>query len=109
MNSNSKHAEICRKLKAGPVIPPPVQGEAATFVSWGNHPEDMNYVEAVPPEGVCKNRYCPDRGARHEKLVRGYCQPCASIRRPVGRNREHRVDRTRVGWGSLAGIDRDQR
>jgi len=57
------------------------------------HPEDMRYTDVEPPVGVCKNRYCPEPRARHDDLVRGYCAPCASIRRPVG------AARTRgTGW-----------
>ena len=48
------------------------------------HPGDMRYTDAEPPEGICKNRYCPEPSVQHEDLVRGYCAPCASIRRPVG-------------------------
>lgn len=107
MNSNSEHAAICRKLKAGITIPPPSHRDTKTFVSWGYHPEDMNFQGPTQPDGVCKNRYCPDRGVRHDTLTRGYCEPCASIRKPTGRNRDHKVDRSRLGWGSLAGIDRD--
>ena len=44
---------------------------------------DENYITLRPPEGFCKNRYCPDGRATHDVLVRGYCEPCASIRRPV--------------------------
>jgi hypothetical protein len=47
------------------------------------HPEDMRYTDVEPPVGVCKNRYCPEPRARHDDLVRGYCAPCASIRRPT--------------------------
>jgi hypothetical protein len=47
------------------------------------HPEDMRYTDVEPPVGVCKNRYCPEPRARHDDLVRGYCAPCASIRRPL--------------------------
>ena len=35
-----------------------------------------------PPKGVCKNKLCPEEPQRHENLVRGYCEPCASIRVP---------------------------
>lgn len=107
MNSNSEHAAICRKLKAGIKIPEPGDVNAKTFVSWGYHPEDMTYQGLVAPLGACRNRYCPDRGVRHETLTRGYCTPCASIRKPTGRNKYHKVDRSRLGWGSLAGIERD--
>ena len=43
---------------------------------------DENYVGFTPPEGFCKNRYCPDGRTTHDALVRGYCEPCASIRVP---------------------------
>ena len=82
MNSNSRHAATCRKLKAGIVIPPPGHPDAKLYVEWGNHPEDMAYQSLTPPEGMCRNRYCPDRGVRHDTLTRGYCDPCASIRVP---------------------------
>jgi len=83
------------KLRQGPIIPPPHYhrlGEKK-FVDWGDHPEDMNYTSDKPPEGVCKNRYCVDGRVRHEELVRGYCSPCASIRRPVVSKKEWRADR----------------
>jgi len=35
-----------------------------------------------PPKGVCKNKYCPEPPSRHDKMVRGYCETCASIRVP---------------------------
>lgn len=40
-----------------------------------------------PPRGVCKNKYCPEGLQRHDKLVRGYCEPCASIRVPPSQYR----------------------
>lgn len=98
------------KLRQGPIIPPPHYhrlGEKQ-FTDWGDHPEDMTYTSDKPPEGVCANRYCPDGRVSHDKLVRGYCSPCASIRKPVRHKDEHVVDRSRLGWGSLAGIEMDQ-
>jgi hypothetical protein len=62
-------------------------------VDWGDHPDDMTYTSDKPPEGVCANRYCPDGRVRHEELVRGYCSPCASIRRPVVSKKEWRAGR----------------
>ena len=57
------------------------------------HHGDMRYSSHEPPKGICKNRYCPEPRVRHDDLVRGYCEPCASIRRPVG------AARTRgAGW-----------
>ena len=47
------------------------------------HLGDMRYSSYEPPQGICKNRYCPEPRARHDDLVRGYCAPCASIRRPT--------------------------
>lgn len=47
------------------------------------HPGDMRYSSFEPPKGICKNRYCPEPRERHDDLVRGYCVPCASIRRPI--------------------------
>ena len=82
MNSNSKHAATCRKLKSGITIPPPGHPDAKLFVEWGSHPEDMAYGGPTSPANICKNRYCPDRGVRHDTLIRGYCEPCASIRVP---------------------------
>ena len=98
------------KLRQGPIIPAPHYHRLGEnkFVDWGDHPEDMTYTSEKPPEGVCANRYCPDGRVRHEELVRGYCSPCASIRRPSKRNDDHTVDRSRLGWGSMAGIDTDR-
>ena len=59
-----------------------------------------------PPKGVCKNKLCPDRRVRHERLVRGYCEPCASIRKPPGRDPGYEYDYERMAWGSLPAIDR---
>ena len=94
------------KLRQGPIIPAPHYHKLGEkkFVDWGYHPEDMNYTSDKPPEGVCKNRYCVDGRARHDELVRGYCSPCASIRKPSQRNEDHVVDRSRLGWGSMADI-----
>ena len=61
---------------------------------------------ASPPEGVCKNRYCPEPPGRQGTLVRGYCEPCASIRKPAGRDPDYECDYDRLAWGSLPGIDR---
>jgi len=47
------------------------------------HLGDMRYSSHEPPQGICKNRYCPEPRERHDDLVRGYCAPCASIRRPL--------------------------
>lgn len=47
------------------------------------HPGDMRYTDVDAPEGVCKNRYCPEDRELQEALVRGYCAPCASIRKPI--------------------------
>lgn len=70
---------------------------------------DENYITLGPPEGFCKNRYCPDGPKIHSVLVRGYCDPCASIRRPsTGRDPDYEVDYDRVAWGSLVGVDMDQ-
>ena len=80
MNSNSRNYYICQKLKAGPVIPPPDQYRYR-WLAPDPHPEDATYSGPVPPQGACRNRYCPDGIAKHEKLVRGYCEPCASIRK----------------------------
>ena len=83
------------KLRQGPIIPPPHYhrlGEQKS-VDWGDHPEDMTYTSDVPPEAVCRNRYCPDGRIRHEELVRGYCAPCSSIRRPIVSRTEWRSDR----------------
>ena len=68
------------KLRQGPIIPPPSYWEKKHF-DWGDHPEDMTYTSDKPPEGACRNRYCPDGRVRHDELVRGYCSPCASIRK----------------------------
>ena len=59
-----------------------------------------------PPKGVCKNKYCPEGLQRHDKLVRGYCEPCASIRKPPGRDPNYEYDYSRMAWGSLPAIDR---
>ena len=59
-----------------------------------------------PPSGVCRNKYCNEEPQRHESLVRGYCEPCASIRKPSGRDPNYEVDYNRLAWGSLPGIDR---
>ena len=59
-----------------------------------------------PPAGVCKNKYCPEDHGRHENLIRGYCETCASIRKPAGRDPDYQVDYNRLAWGSLPGIDR---
>ena len=98
------------KLRQGPIIPPPHYHRLGEKKSsdWGDHPEDMTYTSDKPPEGVCANRYCPDGRVRHDELVRGYCSPCASIRKPVNGKSDHVVDRSRLGWGSLAGIEVDQ-
>jgi hypothetical protein len=96
------------KLRQGPIIPPPHYHRLGEKKSddWGDHPEDMTYASDEPPEGVCKNRYCPH--TRNEslgnELVRGYCSPCASIRRSPERNDDHVVDRSKLGWGSMADI-----
>ena len=69
---------------------------------------DENYITPVPPEGFCKNRYCESGRVTHEALVRGYCEPCASIRKPrTGRAPNYEVDYGRVGWGSMVAIDVD--
>ena len=57
-----------------------------------------------PPKGVCKNKLCPEPPGRRDDLVRGYCKPCASIRKPAGRDPDYQVDYTRVAWGSIPGI-----
>ena len=44
------------------------------------HPEDMRYAGPLAPDGVCRNRYCPEPVGKRDDLVRGYCPPCASIR-----------------------------
>ena len=59
-----------------------------------------------PPRGVCKNKLCPEEPQRHENLVRGYCEPCASIRKPPGRDPSYEYDYGRMAWGSLPAIDR---
>ena len=70
---------------------------------------DENYITLKPPEGFCKNRYCPDGPKQHSILVRGYCGPCASIRKPnTGRDPGYVMDYERVTWGSLVGVDIDQ-
>ena len=88
------------KLRQGPIIPPPHYHRLGEKKSsdWGDHPEDMTYSSDKPPEGVCANRYCPDGRVRHDELVRGYCSPCASIRRPVVSRTEWRADR--ADWAS---------
>lgn len=106
MNSNSRNYYICQKLKAGPVIPPPDQYRHRWLAPYP-HPEDATYSGPVQPQGACRNRYCPDGIAKHEKLVRGYCEPCASVRKRSGRNTSHVVDRSRIGWGSMAAIQRE--
>ena len=53
-------------------------------LDMSEHPEDMRYSGSVPPDGVCQNRYCPEPIGKRDDLVRGYCPPCAAIRRPVG-------------------------
>lgn len=108
MNSNSDHARLCWRLKRGPRIPAPSDPDAKSFIDWGHHPEDQTYMGAVPPLGLCRNRYCPHSKAEYGLLIRGYCGPCAEIRKRPGRNKRHRVDHFRVRWGSLAGIDRDR-
>ena len=62
---------------------------------------DETYITPRPPEGYCKNRYCPDGAKRHPTLVRGYCEPCASIRRPIkGYERSQRLRGD--DWNSIA-------
>lgn len=56
-----------------------------------------------PPKGVCLNKYCPGEHKRHNKLVRGYCEPCASIRRPADQRDPYEFDPTRRTWSQ--GID----
>ena len=62
---------------------------------------DENYITQKPPEGFCKNRYCVDGPKIHSVLARGYCDPCASIRRPVSDYEPS--DRLREDdWNSIA-------
>ena len=69
---------------------------------------DENYITLTPPEGFCVNRYCESGRTTHAALVRGYCEPCASIRRPnTGTDPSYVTDYSRVAWGSLAGVSRD--
>ena len=42
---------------------------------------DENYI-TLAPRNLCVNRYCPSGPIQHDVLVRGYCEPCASIRVP---------------------------
>ena len=70
----------------------------------GSEMRDENYITQRPPEGFCKNRYCPDGPAQHDVLVRGYCEPCASIRVP---NSEY-VPAPRLrenDWNSIGMLD----
>ena len=69
---------------------------------------DENYITLTPPEGFCVNRYCESGPTHHDVLVRGYCAPCASIRKPhTGTDPSYVMDYSRVAWGSLSGVDRD--
>jgi hypothetical protein len=65
---------------------------------------DENYITPVPPEGFCRNRYCPSGRVTHEALVRGYCEPCASIRRP---NSDYQPSERLRGndWNSISMFD----
>lgn len=56
-----------------------------------------------PPKRVCKNKYCPEPVGRRDDLVRGYCPPCASIRRPSGEKDPYTFDPSRRSWSQ--GID----
>ena len=76
------------------------------FTVWPPEGAPDETYTLYPPKGVCKNKYCPDRRVRHETLVRGYCEPCASIRKPPGRDPSYEYDYDRMAWGSLPAIDR---
>lgn len=53
---------------------------SAESIQWRWDLPDEHYID-VKPEGTCKNRYCPSGGVVHTHLTRGYCDPCASIRK----------------------------
>lgn len=56
-----------------------------------------------PADGACRNRYCPEPTGRYDALVRGYCEPCASIRVPPS---EYRPDSRQAGddWNTISNL-----
>ena len=107
--SNQLLAHLQKTKAHGIYIPEPDPYRDETH--WGPSgflDSDSNYIAKRPPQGFCANRYCPDGRVTHKVLVRGQCAPCASIRQPdAATKKAHKVDYSKVRWGSAAGVDAD--
>lgn len=83
---------------------------SAESIAWRWDLPDEHFTGEVVPPNRCANRYCPTGAKEHGHLVRGMCEPCASIRRPVvtadawhalRAEANFEKDEERVSWGTI--------
>ena len=76
-------------------------------IAWRWDIPDAHYYGDVVPPNRCANRYCPTGGKEHGHLVRGMCEPCAAIRRPVQSRQDwserelFEPEEERISWGTM--------